>query len=261
MAPRLVVVLVRPKHPGNVGSVARVLRNFGLEELWLVEPCALGEDARRMAMHAWDLLDRARTLDRLEDALEDLDLAVGTASDLASNEKHDYIRVPMALRAFGDRVHELEGTVGLVFGPEDFGLTNAELELCDALITIPAHPQHPSLNLSHAVAVVCYELTQARHPVKRPRQASREEQEKLLEFVDRILDHLQLPEHRKRTTRLTFRKLLGRAMLSKWEYHRLMGVFNGALRAMEEVHRQGKSVRGLRRVHDQPGRKRPPPAR
>lgn len=261
VGPRFVVVLVGPKYPGNVGAVARAMRNFGLEELWLVKPPELGEDARRMAMHAWDVLDKARTFATFEDCLAELDLAVGTASDLASNDKHDYIRIPLRVREFATKAWEMKGTIGIVFGPEDFGLTNADLAQCDVLVTIPADQRHPSLNVSHAAAVVFYELTESKHHVKRPRQASREETDKMLEFVERILVHLDLPEHRRRTTMLTFRKLLGRAMMSRWEYHRLMGVFNGALRAMEEVHRQGKTVRGLRRVHDQPGRKRPPPAR
>jgi tRNA/rRNA methyltransferase len=259
VAPRFVVVLVRPKYPGNIGAVARAMRNFGLEELWLVEPADVNDDARRMAMHSWDVLDRARRFATVEDALAEVDMAVGTASDLAANEKHDYVRMPLRLREFAGKAWEMQGTIGIVFGPEDFGLTNAEVEQCDVLVTIPADARHPSLNVSHAVAVVCYELTESRHFVKRPRQASREETEKMLEFVERILGHLELPEHRKRTTMLTFRKLLGRAMMSRWEYHRLMGVFNGALRAMEELKRQGKTVRGLRRLHDQPGRKRPPP--
>lgn len=257
--PRFVVILVRPKYEGNVGAVARAMVNFGLDELWLVAPCDVGLEGRRMAMHSWHVLDKARTFATLADALAELDMAVGTASDLAINEKHDFLRMPLRLREFAQRVHEMKGTVGLLFGPEDFGLTNEDLEECDVLVTIPAAPEHPSLNLSHAVAVVCYELTQEQHVVKRPRQASREEVAVMMGFLDRILDHLQLPEHRRRTTTLSFRKLLGRAMMSRWEYHRIMGVLNGALRAMEEVARQGKTVRGLRRVRDQPGRKRPAP--
>jgi tRNA/rRNA methyltransferase len=258
--PRLVVVLVGPKFGGNVGSVARAMRNFGLEELWLVEPAPPLDDpdARRMAMHAWDILDRARRFPSFEAARQELDLAVGTASDLAANEKRDYIRVPLRLREFAHRLPEVKGTVGLVFGPEDFGLTNAEVERCDLLVTIPANLRHPSLNLSHAVAVVCYEVTESRHPVKRPRQASREEQEKLIEFVDRILDHLELPEHRKRITLLTWRKLMGRALMSRWEYHRVMGVLNGALRGLEELRRQGRRVRELERVTGARKGTRPP---
>jgi TrmH family RNA methyltransferase len=257
---RFVVVLVAPKYGGNVGSVARVCRNFGVEDLWLVGAADTGDEAHRMAMHSWDLLDKARRFPTLEACLQELDLAVGTASDVASNEKRDYLRMPLRLRDFAQRCNEIKGTVGVLFGPEDFGLTNEQLEACDLLVTIPTAPAHPSLNLSHAVAVCLYELTESRHVVKRPRPASREEVEKMLEFLDRILDHLDIPDHRRRTTLLTFRKLAGRAMMSKWEYHRMMGVFNGALRAMEEVRRQGKSVRGLRRLRDQPGRKRPPPA-
>lgn len=248
--PRIVVVLVGPKYGGNVGSVARAMVNFGLAELWLVSPAppADDKDARRMAMHSWHVLDAARRFDTFEQCRRELDLAVGTASDLASNEKRDYIRVPLRVREFAERVNEVKGTVGLVFGPEDFGLTNEQVEACDALVTIPAAPEHPSLNLSHAVAVALYELTQSRHAVKRPRPASREEQDKMLEFVDRLLDHLGLPEHRKRTTRLSWQRMMGRAMMSRWEYHRIMGVLNGALRAMEELERQGKPVKSLRKV-------------
>lgn len=256
--PRFVVVLVRPKYAGNIGSTARAMHNFGLEELWLVDPCPLEEHGRKMAMHAWHVLDQARTFPTLEAALAELDLAVGTASDLVENEKRDYLRMPMVLRDFATRAWEMKGTIGVLFGPEDFGLTNEELEQCEALVTIPASAKHPSLNLSHAVAVVCYELTQHKHPVKRPRQASREEVEVMMGFVERILTHMQLPEHRRLTTTRTFRRLLGRAMMSKWEYHRVMGVLNGAIRAMEELERQGKKVRALRRVERKPRGKAPP---
>jgi TrmH family RNA methyltransferase len=173
---------------------------------------------------------------------------VGTASDVAVNEKRDYLRMPLRLRELAPRAGEVQGTVGLVFGPEDSGLTNEDLELCDLLVTIPTAEAHASLNLSHAVAVVCYELTEHRHAVKRPRAASREDQQLMLHFLDRILDHLELPEHRRRTTRLTFQRMLGRAMMSRWEYHRMMGVFNGALRAMEALRAQGRTVKGSPKV-------------
>ncbi|MCA1813058.1 MAG: RNA methyltransferase [Halobacteriales archaeon] len=248
--PRFVVVLVKPKFEGNLGATARVLRNFGIAELWLVAPEANQhrDEARKYAMHAWDVLEQARTFDTLADAVKELDLVVGTASDVASNEKRDYLRMPLRLREFAPRAWEVQGTVGLVFGPEDHGLSNEDLERCDLLVTIPTAPEHPSLNLSHAVAVVCYELTEQRHHVKRPRVASREDQELMLHFLDRILQHLEVPEHRQRTTRLSFQRMLGRAMMSRWEYHRLMGVFNGALRAMEALHAQGRTVKGSPKV-------------
>lgn len=246
--PRFIVVLVRPKYAGNIGSTARAMHNFGLAELWLVDPCPVDEHGRKMAMHAWHVLDQARTFPTLDAALAEVDLAVGTASDLVANEKRDYLRMPLAVRDFGDRAQEMKGTIALLFGPEDFGLTNEDLEKCEVLVTIPASSAHPSLNLSHAVAVVCYELMQHRHRVKRAKQASREEVEVMMGFVARILDHMQLPDHRRLTTMRSFRRMLGRAMMSKWEYHRVMGVLNGAVRAMEELERQGKRVRALRRV-------------
>jgi len=254
--PRFVVVLVEPKFAGNVGSVARAMNNFGLGELWLVKPACspADDDAQRMAVHARPLLAKARTFASLEECLGELDLAVGTASDLAANEKRDYLRVPLRVRDFAERMPEIQGTVGLLFGREDFGLSNAELERCDMLVTIPASPAHPSLNLSHSVAVVCYELAQQSFHVTRPRQVSRQDADLLVDYVRRILDAMELPAHRQRITLLTFRKLLGRAMMSRWEYHRLMGVFAASLGAMEELRRQGKRVRGHR-----PARKARPP--
>ncbi|MEM1204953.1 MAG: TrmH family RNA methyltransferase [Acidobacteriota bacterium] len=149
------VVLVRPREEGNIGSVARAMANMGLGELILVEPAPdLGGVARGFGVGGWETLDASRRAPDLGTALAPFQCAVGTSS---ARE-----RPRAAGRALGPR--ELAATLdpavrtALVFGPEDNGLSRAELALCDPVVVIPCAPEHPTLNLAQAVLVVAYEL-------------------------------------------------------------------------------------------------------
>jgi len=230
--PEFVVVLVDPKVEGNVGAVARAMANFGLSRLTLVNPPPLGDKARERALHAWPLIEKARVARSLDEALDEIDYAVGTASDVARNEKRQ-LRAPTPLRDFAAPVWNVKGTVGLLFGREDFGLVNAEIERCDVVVKIPTSPDYPSMNLSHAAAIVFYELFSQRYEPRGYRLASRQETDVLLAQWDRLVRALALPEHRVKIANVTFRRLLGRAMLGKWEFHRLMGVVKGAAKKIE----------------------------
>ncbi|HEY8514867.1 MAG TPA: RNA methyltransferase [Candidatus Binatia bacterium] len=155
MLERVRIVLVRPRRGGNVGAAARVLKNMGLGELVLVAPrTRVGAVGERMAAHARDLLARRRVVPDLPSALHDCVLAVGTAGrDLAQLTSLE----PRA--AAIEIVREARrGPVAVVFGPEDHGLSNAELGLCQRLVRIPTSDAYPSLNLAQAVAVCGYEL-------------------------------------------------------------------------------------------------------
>ena len=147
-APR--VVLVSPKHEGNVGAVARAMANFGLCDLWLVAPrCRLGREAEAMAVHAGALLAGARTVATLDEALADRTLAIATSARVRASDAHRASTPEAALA----RLHGHAGA--LVFGPEDTGLDNAALDRCDVVLTIPTAP-YASLNLAQAVVVLAY---------------------------------------------------------------------------------------------------------
>jgi tRNA/rRNA methyltransferase len=159
MLPNARVVLVRPHYPGNLGSVARVMCNFGLNQLTLVEPFAdpKAEEARRLATHGEHILESAVTVPTLDDAVADCRVVIGTSGNVEGIYRaHNYGRpeelLPSVVEALAD------GPCALVFGPEPSGLSNADVARCHGLIRIPTDHRCPSLNLSHAVAVCLYEL-------------------------------------------------------------------------------------------------------
>lgn len=153
------VVLVNTSHPGNIGATARAMKNMGLSKLTLVQPADFPSGvAVGRAVSAVDILDNARVVSSLQEAVEDCGLVIG-ASARSRN-----IPWPMVTpEQCGQKaVAEAEiNKVALVFGREDAGLNNEELQLCHFHVQIPADPNYSSLNLSAAVMVVCYELRKA----------------------------------------------------------------------------------------------------
>jgi tRNA/rRNA methyltransferase len=152
------LVLLRPRNPENLGAVARVMKNFGLDD-WAV--AALGTHdfaaARRVAVHAEDLLDRPRVVPTLAEAVADCAWVVGTSSRPVRGKR----RLAPAELAREIAARGGEGRTALVFGDERSGLTNADVERCDDLSAIPACAAQPSLNLAQAVAVYAWELREA----------------------------------------------------------------------------------------------------
>jgi tRNA (cytidine32/uridine32-2'-O)-methyltransferase len=153
---RVRVVLVRPEHAGNVGAVARAMKNMGLSELVLVAPAAEDAGAARAFAHgAEDVLDSARTAATLRDALADCRWVAGVTR--RTGRRRATAQTPREFAAAVCRDPERR-PLALLFGPERDGLGAADLALCHDLVTIPSLPPQPSLNLAQAVLVVAYEL-------------------------------------------------------------------------------------------------------
>ncbi|MBE9075960.1 RNA methyltransferase [Romeria aff. gracilis LEGE 07310] len=150
------IVLVEPAGPLNVGAIARVMKNFGLSQLVLVNPQCdpLGEEARRMAVHASDLLVQAQSVSSLPEALAGCQQAVATTA------RSRHFEAPLLPPAAG--LAPLLATpavsAAIIFGPEDRGLSNQELVYAQRFIRIPSDQGYPVLNLAQAVAICCYEL-------------------------------------------------------------------------------------------------------
>lgn len=227
------VVLVEPKNEGNVGAVARAMKNFGVHNLTLVRPCALGPEARQRAMHGIDVLEAADIVDDIDAALEDAGLVVGTSAVDTKSEKR-FARISTSPRDLAARVSAMEGRLALLFGREDFGLLEDELSRCDILVRVEASETYPTLNVSHAVAILLYELYAG--PAKRPtRPASGLEKERVHEAFDALLKATDYPGHKRARTKMMFRRLLGRAVPSKWEFHALMGVLQRATKRIKRL--------------------------
>jgi len=232
------IVLVEPKNSGNIGAVARAMMNFDVDKLYLVNPCALDSVCYARAMHATKILDDAKTFSCFKDAVKNLDYLVATSSIESKTDKR-HLRNPLLLEDFAEKVSEVEGKVGLVFGREDYGLFNEEIAACDIMLKIPTSESYPSLNLSHAVTIVLYSLYLKKAYIpKRRRPMGSLEKKKLYEFFGQLLEDIDYPPHKKEHTKIMFKRIMGRAMPSKWEYHTLMGVFSKSLGKIKRT--QGK---------------------
>ncbi|MEM4257651.1 MAG: RNA methyltransferase [Candidatus Thermoplasmatota archaeon] len=230
---QFVVLLVEPKYSGNIGAVARSMKNFDFETLYLVDPCELDADCYARAMHAQDLVDHARIFSSFDEACKDIDYLVATSSIETTSEKR-HLRQPFILDEFAKKIFDVEGRIGLVFGREDYGLFNEEIAACDVMVKIPTSPSYPSLNLSHAVTVVLYSLYTHNVEYKRKRKLSKVEKEMLFRFFSDLLDEIDYPKHKKENTKIMFKRMMGRALPSQWEYHTLMGVLSGALEKIKK---------------------------
>jgi TrmH family RNA methyltransferase len=223
------IILVEPKNPGNIGAIARAMMNFDVDKLYLVNPCEMDNVCYARAMHATKILDDAKTFSCFEDAVKNLDYLVATSSIESKTDKR-HLRNPLLLEDFAEKVPEVEGKVGLVFGREDYGLFNEEIAACDIMLKIPTSESYPSLNLSHAVTIVLYSLYLKKAYIpKRRRPMGPLEKKKLYQFFGQLLDDIDYPQHKKEHTKIMFKRIMGRAMPSKWEYHTLMGVFSKSL--------------------------------
>ena len=225
------IVLVEPQGPINVGSVCRCMMNFGFSELRLVNPCAgyRSLDARRMALAAEAILSRASIFTSLEEALSDCHLAFGTTRRFGKY-REDCISPQEA--AAQTLAQSSAHHTAFVFGREDRGLHTSELDLCQFFVTIPTDQAYPSMNLSHSVAVMLYELSKAppnaavtADNAQLPAQAGDVENmfqhmRKTLVDAD-YLDH-QNPDHILRA----FRRLFGRTGLSDREVRILQGLWS-----------------------------------
>lgn len=155
---RLPIILVSPARAENVGAAARAMKTMGFTELRIVASDAHLQPAARWVAHgAGDILDGVRHYDTLAEALGDVDFSIATTA--RSRAKFHYYATPEQLVPLLEEKRQWVGCAALVFGREDSGLTNEELELADVLTGVPMIADYPSLNLGQAVMVYCYQLS------------------------------------------------------------------------------------------------------
>ena len=153
------VVLVNPSHPGNIGAVARAIKNMGLHHLVLVAPRKFPDpEAQWRAASAVDIIDNARVVETLDEAIGDSQFVVGTS---ARDRRIPWPVQDARLTAARIVERSVQEKVSILFGREDSGLNNEELRRCNLHCHIPTHPDYESLNLSMAVQIVCYEIRMA----------------------------------------------------------------------------------------------------
>lgn len=215
-------VVLEPAYEGNAGFIARLAENFAIDELVFVNPqCTFGETAMERASHAAERLRSARVLDTLDDAVADLDYLVGTTGIKASEENVLRNGVPPA-----EMVQHLpaDADLGVLLGREGTGLSNEELDRCDFTVSIPTSADYPVMNLSHAAAVIFYELYTA-EPEVEAAPSSRERRQVLENLFKGVTERLDWERERSERTIRAFRNVLGRAYTTDRELQLLLGAF------------------------------------
>jgi len=184
----LFIVLVEPKFSENLGSILRVMKNFGITNLVLIRP-KFDIDERVFVSSVWagDILFKAIVLEELSQAKKLCDVLIATSARISKTKS---LRKYLSLKS-KDKFNFIFGcSTGIVFGCEDTGLTNEELRECEFLIHIPTSRDYPVLNLSHAVAIVCYELFAMSNKIQDFDKLATPREKKV--FTNAILNNLNL---------------------------------------------------------------------
>jgi tRNA/rRNA methyltransferase len=229
------IVLVDTKTPANIGAVARCMMNMGLRRLILVDPPKdTHQEARKLAAGADEIIEKAAVFPALAGALADHGFIIGTSRHAGKQRKN--IRTP---RAMAEQVIPMltKNRIAIVFGNEVNGLENKDLALCHEIAAIPSSDRFPSLNLSHAVMIIAYELYVASgaHADRAPGQLARlEETEGFFIQLQETLQEIGFLE-RDNPERMMFslRQLFGRARMNS----RDVGILRGILSAVERYSR------------------------
>ncbi len=221
------IVLVRTKFSENIGSVARAMKNMGLSRLILVDGSSpLHPNAYKLASGAEDILERAEEVPTLREATAEMGCVVGTTS--RAGKERDSALTPEALTRKLIPLSE-KSTIALVFGSEREGLTNEELSLCHLYVKIPSSESFPSLNLAHAVMVLCYELFKSSVEFSKSSVplAPAEQMEQMFGHMEKTLLDIGFldPNNPKRIMR-GLRRLLGRSQMNEREVRILQGIWS-----------------------------------
>ena len=203
------IVLVEPEISENVGFVARIMKNFGLKELILVNPKCDIDRSYKTAMHGRDILENAKIVDKIPK----FDFTIATSSKLG--RRRNLRRVYIQSSEISQYITK---DTGILFGRESIGLKNEEIEMADVLVHIPTS-NYKALNLSHAVGIIAYELFKSKK--FNENLASKKEREVLIKFLNSCCEKVDCKEN----TKYAIKNMVNRAKLKEKEASLLIGFF------------------------------------
>ncbi|MBN1792258.1 RNA methyltransferase [Candidatus Woesearchaeota archaeon] len=226
----LSIVLLESETSGNIGSICRVMANFDLDKLVLIRPkCDVDEDARRFAKNAQGVVKNIKVVKTtIEKALSKYDYVVGTTSKLGRD--YNITRSPITPEMLARKLQEVnlsKKEVALVLGREGDGLYNHEIEMCDFVVSIPTSKDYDSMNISHALAILLYELKKAEFssrmmsgytPMGEP---EKKQIMKLLGYALQKMDFLN--DEKRDTQRKMWKRMITKSFMTRREAYALMG--------------------------------------
>ena len=232
------VIVIEPRNSGNLGAICRVMKNFGFKDLILVNPRCNPKSitARKRSKHALDILNNATIINAknksaLSKLFQKFDYLIATTAQLGTD-----FNIPRSPITPEQLAHKLEKVnvnktkIAIVFGRENYGLSNEEINMCDFAITIPTCKEYPVMNLSHAISVVLYELAKLNEDENKVNShiipASNIDKKIMLKFIKKIIKSLELStKEKEETLRKVWKKVVGKSFLSKREAFALLGFF------------------------------------
>jgi len=232
------VILVQPKIEGNIGAIARLCNNYNAKNLILIDPQVdhLSSESRARAMHSSKYLENAKIYSTLSDIREKYTTLIATTAK--AGEQYKVSRQPILPWDFAELEIPPNTKIGLVFGREDIGLLNEEIDMCDILVSVPLPGEHKVLNLSHAVAILLHELWKASTNIekikKQERMSSYSERKILFDEIEKILAKIEYFEHKKPIVYKLIQKIINRSFPNHQEIHGLIGFFKAIRRRLEK---------------------------
>ncbi|MHA1299238.1 MAG: TrmJ/YjtD family RNA methyltransferase [Candidatus Helarchaeota archaeon] len=224
------IILIEPENEGNIGAIIRVMKNFDINNLIIINPKVdfRSNIVKARAMHGRDLIDKIVTIPKISE-LPKFDYLIGTTAKPSGD--YNVLRICISPRELINNLREFDGKIGILFGREGIGLTNEELEICDCCLHISASEKYPTLNLSHACCIILYELYKLREisPPLHYREANLIEKQTLLDFFNLILSQLskiwtRFNEKREKDAKRIFQNIIGRSFISGREAYTMNGV-------------------------------------
>jgi TrmH family RNA methyltransferase len=222
----IIVAMIEPESEGNIGSVARGMKNFGLSQLYLINPKeGIGVYSRKMAAHAQEILDNTKILENLEELEKECDLIYGTTA-ITAKRPSNIRRNVISPSEFARIASSINGRIAVLLGRESSGLSNMELERCDAVISIPADEQYPTLNVATAGGIIFYEIFKAGRRIQASPSIDRPTKENILDEFRSIISRTNIPEYKRHLIEQAFKSLIGKSAVSKKEAGLLLMAFH-----------------------------------
>jgi len=219
------IVFVECETPGNIGFLARTMANFGLKNLVLINPPTLTPEAYYQATHGKYIVENALVYPSLDEFYRSKRIDFKIASTGVAGGSYNLSRIPIRPEQLSESIN-INNKIAILFGREGDGLTNKEIENCDLCVSIPTDPTYPILNISHAAAIIFYELFKNKHEyaVEGLEESTLLEKEYLIKDMEELIGKLDIPDHKKRNGLKTFKNIINRAFITGREAHTLKGI-------------------------------------
>lgn len=234
----IAVALIEPQYPVNVGHIARLMKNFGLKRLYFVKPYFDKVEAVKYSTHGKDVLAIARTM-TLKQLRKKFDILVGTTA-IRATSRLNILRESIDAEHMAQTIHDGSSkNFCIVIGRESSGLSNKELTLCDLVVRIDTKTKYKTMNVSHALAILLYEISKLKTapPAKKSKKsvefASHQNVNLLLEYIGKVADSGNYDLHKKPLLEAAVKKLLAKSAPTTKDIMLLVSLFRRSLLAIE----------------------------